>query len=532
MSEATTVHQRGTLVATGLGLFMIFLDATIVNVALPDIQREFDVGEQGLQWVVAAYSLTMGMFMMSSASLADMRGRRMVFVAGIVVFAGASIACGLAPGIVMLSVARGVQGVGAAMVNVASLALVSAAYPDPDAKAKAIGAWTGIAAIGLAIGPTVGGLLTEGVGWRSIFLINAFVGAAAIVLVFRYVRESRDPTGRGLDLPGQLLFIVGVGALTYALIEGPQSGWLSPEILVLLIGSLVVLSVFVATELRQPDPMMDVRVFRDPVYSTAIGTIFAVLFGIYGTMLVVTQYFQNIKDYSAIEAGFLMLAMSLPTVIFAPLAGRFVGRFGGRGPTLVGVASLCVGLAVLGVGVGELLLVALVGLAFVGAAGGLAVAPATSVAMSSIPPERSGMASGIMSAQRALGSTAGFAIMGSVLAVVVSATLPGKLEPLIPDPTERDEAVEQIVDTANPRAVVSIIGPGKPITDVPASQVEGVVDAADDAFVEGIRAALAAAGALAFVALAAGFFLFPRGRREETHETTEALELASEESAG
>jgi len=529
MAAPGAAHPRGTLVATGLGLFMIFLDATIVNVALPDIQRSFDVGEEGLQWVVAAYSLTMGMFIMSSASVSDRVGRRKVFVAGIVVFAGASLACGLAPGIVALAIARGVQGVGAAMVNVSSLALVSAAYPDPDAKAKAIGAWTGIAAVGLAVGPTLGGILTEGVGWRSIFLINGAVGAVAIVLVFAFVAESKDPQARSLDLPGQVLFIVGIGALTYALIEAPHEGWGSPQILGLLVGSFAVLAAFVVAELRSRDPMMDVRVFRDRVYTAAIVTIFAVLFGIYGAMLVVTQYFQNIQDYSAIEAGFLMLAMTVPTVVLAPLAGRLVARYGGRGVTLVGVLSIFCGLLVLAAGIGGVLAVALVGLAGVGAAGGLAVTPATSVAMASIPAERSGMASGIMSAQRALGSTAGFAVMGSVLAVVVSATLPAKLEPLIPDPAARDDAVEQIVDTANPRAAVSLIGPGKPISDVPASNVEGVVDAADDAFVEGIRAALAVAALVAAGAFAVGYLSFPRGRRETDEEQAESARLAAEE---
>jgi EmrB/QacA subfamily drug resistance transporter len=529
MPGPSVSHPRGTLVATGLGLFMIFLDATIVNVALPDIQRSFGVGEEGLQWVVAAYSLTMGMFIMSSASVADRVGRRKVFVAGVVVFAAASIACGVATDIGVLALARGVQGVGAAMVNVSSLALVSAAYPDPNAKAKAIGAWTGIAAVGLAIGPTLGGVLTEGVGWRSIFLINGFVGAAAIALALRFVAESKDPRARSLDLVGQVLFIVGVGALTYALIEAPHAGWASPEIIGLLIGSVVVLVAFVVAELHEHDPMMDVRVFGDRVYTAAIVTIFAVLFAIYGTMLVVTQYFQNIKDYSAIEAGFLMLAMTVPTVVCAPLAGRLVARYGGRGVTLVGVVSIFFGLLVLAAGIGGVLLVALVGLAGVGAAGGLAVTPATSVAMTSIPPDRSGMASGIMSAQRALGSTAGFAIMGSILAVVVSATLPAKLEPLIPDAAERAGAVEKIVDTANPRAAVSLIGPGEPISDVPASDVGGVVDAADDAFVEGIRAALLVAALVVTVALAVGFVSFPKGRREVDDELAEASRLASED---
>ncbi len=182
MKTSDATRQRMTLVATGLGLFMIFLDATIVNVALPDIQNEFDVGEQGIQWVVAAYSLTMGMFMMSAATLSDQRGRRRAYVVGIVLFCVASVGCGLAPDLGVLNLARGLQGVGAAIVNVASLALVSAAFPDPAAKARAIGLWTGIAAIGLAIGPTLGGVLTEGLGWRSIFLINVVVGVVAVVL--------------------------------------------------------------------------------------------------------------------------------------------------------------------------------------------------------------------------------------------------------------------------------------------------------------------------------------------------------------
>ncbi len=189
-----TRRQRLTLVATSVGLFMIYLDATIVNVALPDIQNEFNAGEQGLQWVVAAYSLTMGMFIMTAATLADQRGRRRAFIAGTFVFAVASAICGAAPNLAMLNVGRGLQGVGAATVNVASLALVSAAFPDPKRKARAIGIWTGIASIGLAIGPTVGGVLTESIGWRSIFFINVVVGAVGIVLVLLFVDESRDPT--------------------------------------------------------------------------------------------------------------------------------------------------------------------------------------------------------------------------------------------------------------------------------------------------------------------------------------------------
>jgi EmrB/QacA subfamily drug resistance transporter len=522
-----TRRQVLTLLATGLGLFMIFLDATIVNVALPDIQSDFEAGEEGLQWVVAAYSVTMGMFIMSAATLCDQHGRRKGFLIGTLIFAIASALCGAAPSLLVLNLGRALQGVGAATVNVASLALVSAAFPEPKSKAKAIGIWTGIASVGLAIGPTIGGFMTEAFGWRSVFYVNVVMGAVAIVLVRAFVAESHDPTPRRPDLPGQILFIVGVGALTYGLIEGPHEGWLSPEIIALLVSSAIVLVAFVVVERRSADPMMDMRVFADRVYSVAIVTLFVVLFAIYGLLLVITQYFQNVEDYQPEEAGALLLAFTLPTIVFAPVAGGLAARMGGRRPTLVGEVLLVAGLAVVAIGVGGPLVVVLAGLVLVGCAGGLCVTPTTNVAMASIPPERSGMASGIMSAQRALGSTAGFAIMGSVLAAVVAATLPDKFAPYVPEPP-RDELVAAVVDEANPRAVVSIIGPGKPLPGTVTEQDE-LVEAADESFVAGIRAALAVGIVLAAGSLLAGFFVFPRGTRDESAEEVEATELKAAE---
>ena len=519
MAVGFTHRQRLTLLATSFGLFMIYLDATIVNVALPDIQKDFGGGEQALQWVVAAYSLTMGMFIMSAATLADRKGRRRAFILGTILFTAASAICGLAPSLGILNIGRGLQGVGAATVNVASLALVSAAFPDPGRKARAIGIWTGIASVGLAIGPTVGGVLTESVGWRSIFFVNVIVGVVAVVLVRAFVEESSDPATRDLDLRGQLLFIVGVGALTYALIEAPHDGWLSPLIIGLFVTTVVIAVLFVVSELRAADPMMDVRVFRDRVYTVAVLTLFAVLFAIYGLLLVITQYFQNIKGYSPERAGLIMLAQTAPMIILAPIAGGLAARFGSRRPTLLGVTLVTCGLVVVLAGIGGPLLIVVLGLGLVGAGGALSIAPTTNEAMSSIPPDRSGMASGIMSAQRALGSTAGFAVMGSVLAVVVSATLPAKFAPYLPEPG-RQEAVDAVVRDANPRAVVSLIGPGRPLPDVVASSGR-LLDAADDAFVEGIRAALLVGAAVTLAALIAGFLVFPRGagsRRDELRE--------------
>jgi len=522
-----THRQRLTLLATSVGLFMIYLDAMIVNVALPDIQKEFDAGEQGLQWVVAAYSLTMGMFIMSAATLADRLGRRRVFIAGTVIFSVASAICAAAPGLAVLNLGRGLQGVGAASVNVASLALVSAAFPDPKNKARAIGIWTGIAAVGLAIGPTVGGVLTETVGWRSIFLVNVVIGAAGVFMARAFVDESTDPTQRRLDLPGQVLFLAGVGTLTYALIEGPHTGWRSPLIIGLFVAAAVLSATFITVELKSPDPMMDVRVFRDRVYSAAIFALFAILFSVYGLLLVITQYLQNIRDYSPERAGVLLLAFTVPTIILAPISGRLAARTGGRRPTLIGLSSLIIGLVVIILGVGGHVAIVVVGLLLVGVAPGLGLAPTTNVAMSSIPPDRAGMASGIMSAQRALGSTAGFAIMGSVLAAVVGATLPGKFAPYLAEPG-RQEAVAAVVDDANPRAVVGLIGPGRPLPDAVAARAE-LIDAADDAFVDGVRVALLVGGGMSLAALVVGALVFPKGTREERDEDAEAATLAVDE---
>lgn len=515
------VNKTMVLVATGFGLFLIFLDATIVNVALPDIQDHFGGGEGALQWVPAAYTLTMGMFMMTSASLADDRGRKRIFLAGVVVFALGSLICALAPSLLVLTGARALQGVGAATVNVASLALVSAAYPDPQAKAKAIGAWTGIAAVGLAIGPTLGGVLTESVGWRSIFVVNAVMAVIAFALVWYFVQESKAKVKRSFDLPGQLLFIVGVGVLTFALIQAPQDGWLSPTIIGSFVAAAALMVTFIVTELRVPEPMMDVRVFHDRIYTAAIVTIFILLFGVYGSFLVVTQYFQNIKGFGPEKAGFLMLANTIPTIILAPIAGRIAARRGGRNPTLAGVAVAIVGMVLIGVGAPIALWIVLVGLALLGAGGGLAIAPATNVAMSSIPEERAGMASGIMSAQRALGSTAGFAIMGSILAVVVAGQLPKDLSTVVPDAKDRAVVVEHIVADANPQAAIGVIGPGRLLPDPGgAVYVDEVVDGADDAFTSGVRIAELTAALLGLGALVFGWIAFPRGvlAREEEAE--------------
>jgi EmrB/QacA subfamily drug resistance transporter len=525
-----TRTQRITLAATGLGLFMIFLDALIVNVALPSIQHDFHVGEAGLQWVVTAYSLGMAVAIMSAGTLADMFGRRRLYLIGIALFTASSVACGLAGSLGILNAARAIQGVAAATVNVTSLALVSAAFPDPKLKAWAIGIWTAIASTALAIGPTLGGFLVERTGWRFIFLVNVPVGLAVLVLTWRFVEESRDVKPRTFDVPGQLLFIAAVGAFAYAVIEGPKAGWGSREILALFIVSATALGGFIMAERRSADPMMDLTLFRDRTYSLAIVTIFAVLFAVYGMLLVITQYLQNVRGFTPAQAGLLLFPYSLTATIVSLRVGKLVPIVGSRRLILLGLMCQMAGFGVMILGLGSATVIVVVGLVVASLGCSLCLTPITSLAMTAVPPERAGMASGIMSAQRALGSTVGFAVLGSVLAAALTVTLSAHLAEALPDPAERKEVAAVIIGSANPRAYTAEIGPAKPIHHADAETKAAILAAADRDFVEGIRFSLGVAILVLALVFAAGVAWFPRGRGGLADAEREAGALEREES--
>lgn len=488
-----TTRQRGTLVATGIGLFMIFLDALIVNVALPDIGAAFGTGESGLQWTVTAYSLAMAVSMMTFAAVADRWGRRRLYVGGLVVFGTASVACGLAPTIEVLNAARGVQGLAAAAVNVTSLALVSAAFTDAAAKARAIGIWAAIAATGVAVGPTVGGLFTQAFGWRSVFFVNVPFAVVAVVVTVRYVAESRDPRARSFDLPGQALYIAAVGGFAFAVIEGPQRGWASGAVLVAFAVFLVALPLFVVRERRTLEPMMDLHLFGDRTYTLAIVTIFVAMFAVYGMLLVVDQLWQEVRGDSVLATGLRLVPLAVTQVVLSPVAGRWVGRLGARRVMLSGLGLLCLAFAVLVVGarVGDG--VTALGATIVGAGLALTMTAATTVAMATVPDDRAGMASGIMSSQRALGSTAGYAVLGSVLAAWLAGTVGPSLQTTVPDRAEREAVARVIVEQANPRANVAELLPAPTRPGASGVTPAAVAAAAEDDVRSGIQLALGVA---------------------------------------
>lgn len=502
--------QRGTLVATALGLFMIFLDALIVNVALPDMQAEFGVGEDGLQWVVTAYSIGMAALMMTSATLADRWGRRRVYIGGIIVFAAASAACGFAPDLGTLSISRGVQGMAAAATNVTSLALVSAAFVDHDLKARAIGIWTAIAAGALALGPSLGGVMTQFLGWPSVFFVNVAIGIVALVLTGIFVDESRDSRTRGLDPLGQILYVATIGGFSWAVIEGPHKGWTSAGIVAAAGVFVIAFVVFVSWELRTTDPMMDVRLFANRIYTLAIIVILVSLLSIYGMLLIVTQFLQNVRGFSPLVTGAVLLPFALGQMILAPQVGSWMATVGARRLLLTGLTLLPLGLAIGVVGMQTPVAVLVLCLVLTGAAAAFTMTPSTTIAMKTVPEDRAGMASGIMSAQRAIGSTVGYAVLGTILAAWLGATLSTELQRTIPDQTERAAVTEQIINNANPRAVAAEIGPGRPIPHASTATRQEIVDEASSEFVRGSQLALAFAALVSLATLVAVWRGVPR----------------------
>src|SRR5438876_6013430 len=333
-----------TLAAVAFGLFMIMLDNTVVNVALPSMQRSLDLRLSELEWVVAGYALTFGALMLTGGKLADLFGRRLIFVVGLVIFALSSLACGFAGDATTLISARVVQGVGAALMNPATLSIITVTFP-PRQRGTAIGIWVGVSALALAIGPLVGGFITEHVNWNWIFFINVPIGAVAIVASFLFIDESRDTSKEQRpDLPGLLSSTAGLFALSYALIEANRYGWGSGRILAGFAIGAIGLVTFVILEGRQRLPMLDLSLFRSRTFAGANTVMLLVALAMFGVFLYVSLYMQQVIGYSPVQAGAAFLPMTVLIILVAPTAGRLSDRIGSRGLIGGGVLLLSISL--------------------------------------------------------------------------------------------------------------------------------------------------------------------------------------------
>jgi len=410
-----------TLVAVAVGLFMIMLDNTVVNVALPSIRKELGISISELEWVVNAYALTFGVLLLSGGKLADLLGRRRIFIAGLVIFTLASLWCGLAGGAGSLIAARTVQGVGAALMNPATLSIITATFP-PRQRGTAIGIWAGVSALALAIGPLVGGLLTQKINWSWIFFVNIPVGVVGVIAARLFIDESRDTSHeQRLDLPGLLSSAIGLFALTYGLIETNDHAWTSARVLTLFAIAAAALVIFVLLELHQRIPMLDLSLFRDPAFSGANAVMFLVGLAMFGIFFYNSLFLQNVLGYGAIKTGATFLPMTVLIILVAPVAGRISDRVGprwlmGSGMTLLAGSLLIFGTLDASSSFWNILPGLLVG----GFGMAITMAPTTSAAMGSVPVDKAGVGSAVINSMRQVGGSLGIAIMGALVATLVS----------------------------------------------------------------------------------------------------------------
>jgi len=415
-TEAQSDRSRWiALVVLCVGMLMIVLDQTIVNVALPSIKDDLGFSQSTLAWVVNAYLITFGGLLLLAGRLGDLIGRKRVFMAGLGLFTAASALCGIAQSQEMLIGARAVQGIGAALLTPASLALLPRLFPDPRERGTAVGIWGAVGALALAVGPFTGGWLSQHASWGWIFLINAPIGVATAILTLVSVPSSDRGTARGLDLPGVLTSSVALFALTYALIEGESRGWTSGLILASFMVAALSAIGFVVIELRSANPMMDLGMLRQRVFTGGLLAMGLWAFGVFGIYFYTAIYLQNVLGFSPTEAGSAFVPMALVMAVSATLAPRLEARFGAGRTVALGLAIMAIAIfGISGYGEGTTYTDLLPWFVFYGVGGGMLV-PLNNVIVSALPAERAGVGSGMLNVSREVFGLLGITILGAIL---------------------------------------------------------------------------------------------------------------------
>jgi EmrB/QacA subfamily drug resistance transporter len=494
-------------------LFMIMLDNTVVNVALPSIQRSLHASTSSLEWTVNAYTLSFAVLLVTGGRLGDLFGRRKIFLAGVVIFAGSSAAIGFSPSDTWLVAWRAVQGIGAALMMPATLSIISNAFP-PAERGKAIGTWAGVSALALAIGPVVGGFLVQSVSWQSIFFLNLPVAVGAVVIALFAVRESRDETvARTVDVPGVLTLTVGLAALVLALIEGNSWGWSSTRELVLYAVAVLGLASFATVERRRSEPMVDFSFFRSRTFLGANIVAFIVSFAMLAMFFFLALYMQNIRHYTPLEAGIRFLPSTLMIVLIAPIAGRLADRVGPRPLMTFGLLAVSGSLFWQShLTVSSSYSTLLPGFVLMGIGMAFVMSPMSTAAMNAVDQAKAGVASGILSMSRMVGGTFGVAVLGAM----VSTLGRSKIDQLLPSAPSPLRA--RLADS---------LGSGGVLHGVQAQ----VVDASQSAFVYALQYGLRLGSAVALLGAVLAWTLV--GRREQTARpaATEAPAAASSQPA-
>jgi EmrB/QacA subfamily drug resistance transporter len=417
-----------TLGAMCFALFMVMLDNTVVNVSLPSIQRDLHASLSALEWTVNAYTLTFAVLMVTGGRLGDIFGRRTFFLFGVVVFGISSAAIGFAPNDTTLVAFRAVQGIGAAFMMPATLSIITQAFP-PHQRGMAIGTWAGVSAMALAIGPVLGGFLTQQVSWRAIFFINPPIAVGAVLVTLFAARNTRDETvGKSVDYLGIASITIGLTALVLALVEGNTWHWGSARVISLLVVAVIALAAFVPIERRIKAPMVDFSFFRSRSFLGANLVAFLVTFAMLAQFFFLALYMQNILHYSPLQAGLRFLPSTLIIIVMGPLAGRLTDRVGPRplitlGMVIVGASLFIQSRITIHTGYGLLL----PGFILMGIGMGLVMSPMSTAAMNAVDRTKAGVASGVLSMSRMVGGTFGVAIMGALIATIGRSKLDSSL---------------------------------------------------------------------------------------------------------
>ena len=486
--------QRGnkwwTLVAVCVGTFMLLLDITIVNVALPDIQHALHSSFSDLQWVVDAYALTLAAFLLTAGSLADMYGRRLMYLVGLVIFTAASALCGFATSTLMLQLSRGLQGVGGAIMFAVSLALLADAFRGKE-RGIAFGIWGGVTGLAVAIGPLAGGLLTTGLSWRWIFFVNVPFGIAAVVIAALRVSESRAPQASGPDWLGFVLFTVALASLVYGLIESSQRSFSDHLVLGCFAVAAVLLVAFVIVELRISHPMFDLSLFRLPTFTGGSVAAFGVSASIFSVLLYLVLYLQDILGFSALGTGVRVMVMSGAILVTATVAGRLSSKVPVR--LLIGPGLILVGAGLLlmrGLNAGSGWTHLIPGMIVAGLGVGLVNPPLASTAVGVVAPQRAGMASGINSTFRQVGIATGIALLGTLFASQVKSAVQSRVT-AVPGLAHRGPQIATAVQSGKVGTLIQAL---------PAQARHTVATITRTAFTTGLNQILLVAAVIAFVA--------------------------------
>ena len=482
-----------TLLASCTAIFMLLLDVTIVNVALPSIERALGADFSDLQWVIDAYALTLAGVLLAAGSLADKVGRRLVFMLGLAIFTASSLACGLAGDPLFLQLSRAAQGVGGAMMFGTSLALIAQEFQGRE-RGTALGIWGATTALAVSTGPLVGGALVDALSWRWIFFVNVPIGLAGLAVAWLRLRESRDPAASGVDLRGVALLCPALFLLVYALIRGNEEGWGSALIIGCFAGFALLLVLFVVVERRAADPLLDLSLFRKPAFTGVTVAGFALSASIFSMFLYITLFFQNVLGYSPLQAGLRSLPVTMPILFVSPLSGRLTARVPVRLLLGTGLAFVTLGLLLIGSLSDSSGWTALLpGQILAGIGIGLATPALASTAVGVVRPQLSGMASGASNTARQLGLATGIAALGSIFQSKIESTL----TPLVAGMPASSHVHELA------RAVASG-GTGRALQAVPPADRDKVVHAAHHAFVTGFNTIAMVSVAVAAVGCVAG----------------------------